>query len=215
MRALGRKDTCFSLVIQLIQLNTFSAGTVFIRQNLTSTDVRFWRIKTVPTLIVFNWLKMTVQWWWFQTHCSEIRAHIKRVGPCPFLWCWSLKRLFLYGLAALVLCLPDLRCQCFVQSPIYIYYLTRWIERGAIPELGHNLESALALLYEGLSGPASYTVTHINSTQYQLTVFESLFYLSHYLFHLRVYYILFTCLLFIFCHFYIYSWLYYSRVLLQ
>ena len=30
--------------------NSFSAGTVFIRQNLTSVDVRFWRIKTVPAL---------------------------------------------------------------------------------------------------------------------------------------------------------------------
>ena len=30
--------------------NSFSAGIVFIRQNLTSTDVRFWRIKTVPAL---------------------------------------------------------------------------------------------------------------------------------------------------------------------
>ena len=30
--------------------NSFSAGTVFIRQNLTSTDVRFWCIKTVPAL---------------------------------------------------------------------------------------------------------------------------------------------------------------------
>ena len=28
----------------------FSAGTVFVRQNLTSLDVRFWRIKTVPAL---------------------------------------------------------------------------------------------------------------------------------------------------------------------
>ena len=31
-------------------LNSFSAGTVFRRQNLTSKDVRFWRIKTVSTL---------------------------------------------------------------------------------------------------------------------------------------------------------------------
>ena len=30
--------------------NSFSAGTVFIRQNLTSADVRFWRIKTSPAL---------------------------------------------------------------------------------------------------------------------------------------------------------------------
>ena len=29
---------------------SFSAGTLFILQNLPSTDVRFWRIKTVPTL---------------------------------------------------------------------------------------------------------------------------------------------------------------------
>ena len=33
-----------------------------------------------------GWLKMTVQWWWFQTHCSGIRAHLKRVSPCTFLW---------------------------------------------------------------------------------------------------------------------------------
>ena len=30
--------------------NYFSAGSVFRRQNQTSTDVRFWRIKTIPTL---------------------------------------------------------------------------------------------------------------------------------------------------------------------
>ena len=30
--------------------NYFSAGTVFIRQNLTSVDVRFWRINTAPSL---------------------------------------------------------------------------------------------------------------------------------------------------------------------
>ena len=30
--------------------HSFSAGTVFIRQDLTSSDVRFWRIKTVPAL---------------------------------------------------------------------------------------------------------------------------------------------------------------------
>ena len=31
-------------------VNPFSPGTVFRRQNLTSTDVRFWRIKTIPAL---------------------------------------------------------------------------------------------------------------------------------------------------------------------
>ena len=30
-------------------VNPFSAGTVFMRQNLTSVDVRFWRIKTIQT----------------------------------------------------------------------------------------------------------------------------------------------------------------------
>ena len=30
--------------------NSFSAGTVFIRQNLTSTDIGFWSLKTVPAL---------------------------------------------------------------------------------------------------------------------------------------------------------------------
>ena len=34
--------------------NFFSAGIVFIRQNLTSTDVRFWRIKTIPALKGLN-----------------------------------------------------------------------------------------------------------------------------------------------------------------
>ena len=30
--------------------HSFSAGSVFIRQNVTSEDVRFWRLKTVPAL---------------------------------------------------------------------------------------------------------------------------------------------------------------------
>ena len=32
------------------QLNPFSAGTDFRRQNLTSIDVRFWRLKSIPAL---------------------------------------------------------------------------------------------------------------------------------------------------------------------
>ena len=37
--------------------NSFSAGIDFRRQNLTSTDVRFWRLKTVPALkgLEVNW----------------------------------------------------------------------------------------------------------------------------------------------------------------
>ena len=38
------------------QFNPFSAGTVFIRQNMTSVDVRFWRVKTVPTLEELKYL---------------------------------------------------------------------------------------------------------------------------------------------------------------
>ena len=52
------KNTLFGLVainivlwfIIFMGLNPFSAGTVFIHQNLTSVDVRFWRIKTVHAL---------------------------------------------------------------------------------------------------------------------------------------------------------------------
>ena len=32
------------------ELNPFSAGIDFRRQNQTSTDVRFWRLKSIPTL---------------------------------------------------------------------------------------------------------------------------------------------------------------------
>ena len=48
--------------------NPFSAGIVFIRQNLTSTDVRISRIKTVPELevlicdtpLLLNWLFISI-----------------------------------------------------------------------------------------------------------------------------------------------------------
>ena len=64
-----------------------------------------------------GWLKMTVQWWWFQTHCSEIRAHLKRGSPCPFLW-WLVAQTAVSlwfsspGSSSL-----GLTWQCFVQSP--------------------------------------------------------------------------------------------------
>ena len=37
-------------------IDPFSAGTVFTRQNLTSVDVRFWRIKMVPALKELKYL---------------------------------------------------------------------------------------------------------------------------------------------------------------
>ena len=44
--------------------NFFSAGTVFIRQNLTSTDVRLWRIKTVPAMKgLQRWYETTSSHW--------------------------------------------------------------------------------------------------------------------------------------------------------
>ena len=43
------------LVINVI--NPFSVGTVFRRQNLTSTDIRFWRLKMVPTMKELQWAK--------------------------------------------------------------------------------------------------------------------------------------------------------------
>ena len=41
-----------------VSFNPFNAGTVFIRQNLTSFHVRFWREKTIPALKELQYL-----WW--------------------------------------------------------------------------------------------------------------------------------------------------------
>ena len=38
-------------ITRITIINPFSAGTVFRRQNLTSTDVKLWRLKTFPALI--------------------------------------------------------------------------------------------------------------------------------------------------------------------
>ena len=59
--------------------NSFSAGTVFIRQNLTSTDVRFWRIKTVPALKGLR-VKMEAQ-------------HAPIVTECTFCFQWIYKKM--------------------------------------------------------------------------------------------------------------------------
>ena len=42
--------------IVYISFNPFSSGTVFIRQNLKSVDVKFWHMKMVPTLKKWNYL---------------------------------------------------------------------------------------------------------------------------------------------------------------
>ena len=41
----------------LLYVFAFSAGTVFRRQNLTSIDVKFWRLTTVPALKGFIYVK--------------------------------------------------------------------------------------------------------------------------------------------------------------
>ena len=35
---------------QILLINSYSAGIDFSRQNLTSVDVRFWRLKSIPAL---------------------------------------------------------------------------------------------------------------------------------------------------------------------
>ena len=58
--------------------NSFSAWTVFRRQNLTSADVRFWRLKTVPALKGLIW------------HSPELRTgHREEVhSQCWTRWTW-------------------------------------------------------------------------------------------------------------------------------
>ena len=59
-------------------INLLSTGTVFIRQNMTSTDVKFWCSKTVPALKELNYL------WWSYTH--KIGIEMKRKEPTKKLW---------------------------------------------------------------------------------------------------------------------------------
>ena len=50
--------------------NSFSA--VLIRQNLTSTDVRSWRIKTVPAL---KWSRSRHDWVWWMMHEVDYKVY--------------------------------------------------------------------------------------------------------------------------------------------
>ena len=86
---------------------SFSAGTVFRRQNLTSADVRFWRLKTVLALKGLN-LTNTTHWLWrdppliymtklylptVQPTCSQSWANVCEVGAalgkCCAAFCWQ------------------------------------------------------------------------------------------------------------------------------
>ena len=61
-----------------------SAGIDFRRQNLTSTDVRFWRLKSIPALIYdyFKWYKNIWSPWFIQKYFSVVRVgtHLSYVG---------------------------------------------------------------------------------------------------------------------------------------
>ena len=67
---------------------SFSAGTDFRRQNLTSIDVRFWRLKSVPALKE----KIMVQWWanvsrlWPMIESACLSSEIDD-GILPFVFC--------------------------------------------------------------------------------------------------------------------------------
>ena len=50
MRSTHLKAELITPFVPLEMLSPYSVGSVFIRQNLTSVDVRFWRIKTFPAL---------------------------------------------------------------------------------------------------------------------------------------------------------------------
>ena len=102
-------------------LDTWGSGLSIIALKETDSGLKQWALYHYiaslgdGTADTDGWLTMTVHgsWWWFQTHCSESRAHLKRVSPCPYSGGWSLKRLFLYGSGALPWFLVSwTSCQC-------------------------------------------------------------------------------------------------------
>ena len=44
------------LLLPTLALTPYSVGTDFSRQNLTSVDVRFWRLKSIPALYEYKYL---------------------------------------------------------------------------------------------------------------------------------------------------------------
>ena len=88
---------------------------------------------------------MTVQWWWFQTHTAQKAEHISK-GSVLALSSggWSLKRLFLYGSAALVPCLPDLFANALYN---HLPHQVKWERHYKVYTRinAYNLASALAL----------------------------------------------------------------------
>ena len=67
----------------------FSAGTVFIRQNLTSTDVSFWSIKTVPALKGLTNSTGVIDWFWeesFVVTCQSRELSIISLQEAECVW---------------------------------------------------------------------------------------------------------------------------------
>ena len=93
-----------------------------------------------------GWLKMTVQWWWFQTHCSEIQSTSQKGQSFPFLW-WLVAQ----TAVSLWFSSPGFHVSRTYLPMLYtVTHLTRWKERGTmrfISELISRQPSLCALLW--------------------------------------------------------------------
>ena len=88
-----------------------------------------------------GWLKMTIQWWWFQTHCSEKQNTSQKGQSLPFPLVAGRTNRFFY----------------MVQQPWFLVfrtnlsmlctttYLTRWKERGTIRSIYKNYRQGYIL----------------------------------------------------------------------
>ena len=52
-RGTWNSNSYITMFTNIPNLNPYSAGVDFSRQNLTSADVRFWRLKSIPALQIF------------------------------------------------------------------------------------------------------------------------------------------------------------------
>ena len=116
--------------------NSFSADTVFIRRNLTSRDVRFWRINRVLAL---SGLRLLVLY-----NCSVIIINRDRDGVITVLL-YKAKRQYLFFfwsdtvfwlcIPVLLFCLVHSACWChwrnccYFSTPSYCYKMIRFLYR--------------------------------------------------------------------------------------
>ena len=72
---------------------SYSAGIDFSRQNLTSTDVRFWRLKSIPANIF--WINHGDQWCFFLFETPRnVLVSSFRFIRIPMLWVYGLYKCF-------------------------------------------------------------------------------------------------------------------------